>query len=137
MSMDREQGVFALQPDANLIQAAPVQNTWYTVLDTKKNVKIYGISMCILTTGETLEMRITIDGQPSTLSYACIADTDYSIYKLFAPNTTSFDVATGLYLACYTSPLEAKSVKVEIRKTTAAGAGDLLGHVTYGKRGDG
>ena len=51
------------QEDATLTQAAPVQNTYYTVLETTQNCRLIRVTGRIETTGETLNFRITVDGQ--------------------------------------------------------------------------
>ena len=125
--------IFQHQPDAYLDQAAPVQNTWYTVLDTVKNAVVYMIVSLIATTNETIEMRLTVDGNVITaVPAAYTADSNYyaRISGLVAGNIVN---STTLYNLMSYGPLFCRSVKVEIRKTTAAGAGNLSCRVFYGK----
>jgi len=124
--------VFTHQSDAVLNQAAPVQNTWYTVLDTTSNVRLYGLAVFVADTGETIEVKITIDGVSLTGSQAQNANTYYYYFK--DPSQTNICLAsTTLYLIMYYTFLEGKSVKVEVRKTTATGAGQLFAKVTYAR----
>lgn len=118
---------------ALLSQAAPVQNTWYTILDTAYCAKLFGIAVSVADTGETLEVRMTVDGATVSGSQAALAGTAYKALPYTTP--------TGLYLLMSTSSLingnetEGRSVKVEVRKTTAAGTGTITGCVNYGQRG--
>jgi len=118
------------QADATLTQAAPVNGTWYTILDTTKNALIYAIVAEVATTGETLEVKVTIDGQTYTGSVAHAADT---AQFWFLNMEGAMNSNTSPYMAGIYAPLMGRSVKVEIRKTTAAGAGNLIGRVTHGK----
>lgn len=124
--------VFKHQPDVTLDQASPVQNTWYTVLDTTRNCRLYSVSVLVATTGETLEVRITVDGVTITGGIDATADTVYKAIWYFGTM-----VANQLYLATadphHTFLLEGRSVKVEVRKTTANGTGNLKAKVTYAK----
>lgn len=121
------------QPVALLDQAAPVQNTYYTILPTTQNINVFGITIRIATTGEDLQVRITIDGQVFTLATAiCVADTNYSVLWFIDGAGVVFYVwAHDARITSFN--LQAKSIKVEVRKTTAAGNGNLLGAVAFGK----
>jgi len=122
------------QPDAALTQANPVQNTWYTVLDTTPNARIIGMACAVLTTGETIEVRMTVDGQVKTGSMALSADTGYYVY-LYTGSDASKLYFTSSVIEQYGRSfiIEGRSVKVEIRKTTAAGAGNLWACVSYAR----
>lgn len=129
-----KKSMFEYQAPATLNQANPVQNTWYLILDTTKYVRLYGISVNIEDTNETLECRVTIDGE--TLGIAANAAThSTNYYAKFLPGAISR--VNNLYINEITFPykaflLEGHSVKVEVRKTTAAGTGNLTGIVVYG-----
>jgi hypothetical protein len=118
---------------AVLDQAAPVQNTWYTVLDIVAPVKVFGMGVLIADTGETLEVRVTACDTVITGSGAAVANTDYKILV----NTTSAGNTITLSSSALinANQLECRRLKVEVRKTTAAGAGNLKAAVTYGQRG--
>lgn len=120
----------AHQADATLSQAAPVQNTYYTILDTSKNVKVYIIACSVADTGETLQVTITIDGQTYTGSQAAVAGT---LYSCFIGRDGAIGFASGNQNVALYAPLTARSLKVQIKKTTAAGAGTITGRVIYAK----
>ena len=129
--------MFEFQTPATLNQAAPVQNTWYTILDTTKNVRIYDIAVNVEDTNETLEVQVTIDGQTiGANDEACTHSTQYfALMKLEAISRVCemILVSEAVHDDAFKSfVLEGKSVKVEVRKTTAAGAGNLTGIVAYG-----
>jgi len=121
------------QAPATIDQAAPVQNTWYTVLDTTTFVRILAILAYVDVANETIEVRLTIDGQTLTGSQAALAGTSYCYglqYQSNSLNTITAGVNIPVMNYCF---LEGKSVKVEVRKTTALGAGNLHCLVTYQK----
>lgn len=106
----------------------PVQNTWYTVLDTVKNVKVKSI-WSTQTNDEAAakngEIRVTCDGVSSTVSAAwpnngarhwSISPTSDAVYLVNTPF-----MAAGSY--CRSS---AKSIKIEFRTTSVVGTNPLL-----------
>jgi len=122
-----------LQTDALLNQAAAVQNTWYTVLDTTKNVKIMFVLFRCTAVNETVQLRFTIDGLTRTLEQACVANTYY--YARWGADATtganwyaSLTVTADMNLM---NPIEGRSIKIEMRKTTATGASALQCRVPY------
>lgn len=117
---------------ASLSQAAPVQNTWYTVLDTVRNVEVNVVRFYVATTGEDLEVRATIDGVEYVGSQTAVAGTNYCVYVNTSSNTLIVVASTTQQLAV-NSPCKARSFKLEIRKTSANGAGNLVGLVRYAK----
>jgi hypothetical protein len=129
---------FQHQPISVFSQAAPVQNTWYTVLDTTLNVKIYSIRYGVATTQETLGLELTIDGVVWTDEFVTPADTA----KYLALNnyyqgylTNAVDLSAPIGMPVYGSfPLECRSFKMRIRKTTLAGNGAFVGRIVYAKR---
>ena len=131
--------IFRLQPAAILDQAAPVQNQWYPVLNTTINADLISCKVGITVAGETLECRWTVDGTiiPSN-SMACVAGTIYFV-TLYPGTANQFlDIGTGgggIPAGSGTAGGSAKSrsIKIELRKTTNAGAGHLQAGVWYGK----
>ena len=109
--------VFKQKADATLSQA-PVSGTKYTVLDTKRNVRIIGISVqCTWTVQPTpLEIHITIDGQTVTFTFTDpVSATDY-----FAKNSlATAETAQELTVTQPDVPFlrEGQSVKVEAEIT--------------------
>ena len=119
-----------LQAEATLDQAAPVQNTWYTVLDTKANCRVWHIAARVDTANETLEIRVTVDGVTLTAQEACTAGTTYAIWFKRTPTGNVLDFY-GTFWKYDTFLIEGRSVKVEMRKTTATGAGNLKAALHY------
>lgn len=128
------QQIDELQPDATLTQAAPVQNTWYTILDTTLRVKLYLVVVRVNDTGETLEVRITYGGVAYTsLSVAAVAGNYYFLRSRFEDSLANrWELTATANNVGRTSPITFDSLRIEVRKTTAAGAGNLLGRVIYG-----
>ena len=118
---------------ASLNQIAPVQNTWYTLLDTVHNVKLFGVGILIADTGETLGVKLTVDGETITGSGAATADTDYKV--LINTTATGNTITLSSSALVNANQLECRSLKIEVRKTTAAGTGNLKASVAYGQRG--
>jgi hypothetical protein len=124
---------YALQDDAVLVQAAPVQNQWYTVLDTKTNARIYSIVPIVWEANETLEVRITTKNRTFTGSFNATHTTYYWAFLKMYGEGLDFDTANKR-LAGFDAPLEDPSIKIEIRKTTANGAGNLECRVVWAKK---
>jgi hypothetical protein len=137
MSYVRESGshpFYTHQTDARLAQAAAVQNTWYTVLDTIGYVRILSFQVLMATATETIEGRITVDGVVVAVGAAALTfGTAYcAVFNNYTDaNTMVWDQNLARYNPIL---LEGKSVKVEMRKTTAAGLNTLTGRVVYAKR---
>lgn len=123
-----------LQSPAILNQATPVQNTWYTIIDTSGDLEIYGCSIAIQTTGETLEVRITIDGvNPNNLTQIAVAGTNYKVSIDHDYTGIWLSAAAGNLIVHGYSSLKCHTFKAEVRKTTAAGGGNLRGMVSYSR----
>jgi len=121
------------QAVALLNQPAPVQNQYYTILNTI-NARIIFVSGRVDTTGETLEARVTIDGQSDTYSWAAVAGSNYWIYNSSDPTGWGILASAAGVLTTFVSGgghLDCQSFLAELRKTTAAGAGNLRGAVLY------
>ena len=126
---------------SSLLQAAPVQNTDYTILDTTENCIIYQVAVNIEDTNETLDLTLTIDGETTiTTGVACDHSNSYYLFKRANAITRVMDYTLIKTAATATDDMSAyiimgKSIKIEVSKTTAAGAGNLTGIVIYGQRG--
>ena len=134
MSLDKQtrKQTFEHQPDAHLAQENPVQNTWYTVLDVTRDCKVYAVTVLVWTTNETLEVRVTIDGQVLVGSIAASHTTYYYVHhQLYA---AALAIDGNVFLLGKYAPIEGRNVKVEVRKTTAAGSGILECRVNHAKR---
>lgn len=127
---------FQHQADALLSQAAPVQNTWYTVLDTVLNCRLIQFVYAVADTSETIQTRITIDGNVLLAGGAATAATVYTVCPSVS-TTTGQELnilATSATIQCRPFLLEGRSIKIEVRKTTAAGTGTLTAKAVYAKR---
>lgn len=123
-----------MQEEVTLNQAAPVQNTYYTILDTTENCRVYSCVVRVDTTGENLQVRVTVDGQVFTSPSTGVgANTDFMV--ALGPTTTAGQAYKIMTAATNWGAfiIEGRSVKIEVRKTTAAGAGNLKGNCRYGK----
>lgn len=122
------QRTYEHQPEAALNQAAPVSTTWYTVLAETALCKVHHIMFRVQTTGEDLECELTVDGEVYTATQAAVAGTAYYLTiqptSAATPSGTKQDVYNG-------NPIEGKLIQVRLRKTSAAGAGNLQGYVGY------
>ena len=117
-----------------VLNKAVVQNTWETVLDTTVNVRLIKFSFRMTTLAEDIEVRVTDDvGSEIIAQAAAVAGTDYSlsISLLGTGSTTRYALSTTDYNHPFT--LESRSLKVEIRKTTANGANNLQATCKYAK----
>lgn len=125
-------------------QAAAVQNTWYTAYQGVDTV-FFACGIGITVADETVEAQITIDGTviPVTAGVALLFATNKFTNCLTTPLvlTTGVPVLTlGAAAATLSAPaitpetwLKGKSVKIEVRKTTAGGASSLQVFGLYGK----
>lgn len=117
------------QPDITFQQLLPVMNTWYTILDTTM-ARIMAFVFRVTAVGETLQLRITIDGQVYIGTRAAAAGTGYwaivDVVAFIAAVYTS-----GAILVHRSMVAEGRAVKLEMRKTTAAGAGNLEAVVVW------
>ena len=126
------QKIFKQQPPAVLDQPNPVQNTWYTVLESARDVRIILIVCGVLTTDETIALRLTVDGVVRTWTLAATAGQTNYVGLMATLTGILLQYTTVASLLMYRSfMVEGRNVKVEIRKTTAAGTGNLQCLVDY------
>ncbi len=125
---------YAMQDDAVLVQANPVQNQWYTVLDTKANVRLFSIVALVWTTGETLEIKITTKNRTITGAVDAAHTTYYWAFIRMYGDGLDIAASPTKQLVGYQAPLDDPIVKVEIRKTTAAGTGTLECRVVWAQK---
>ena len=131
--------IFEYQPPVLIDQAAPVQNTWYPFAEII-NARIYAIIIGIADTGEDLECMAVIDGETIPgIGFGTAANNDSIVLKSpsglaqaaffsMQAHDVSAEERTGAYL------IEGKSIVASIRKTTAAGVGDLRGIIMWGQK---
>jgi len=127
---------FAGMYESKIDQATPVKDTWYTVLDTTSNARLYSIGFAIADTSEKINVKITADDTE-------ISFTPYYADTLVPADTEEecilFILSTGLYIAWsissafYPMNVDCRSLKVEICKTTENGTGNLRACVAYSK----
>jgi len=108
----------------------PVQNTWYTILDTTRNVQCWYIVIFQNNddnTARNMNVRITIDGKTRTKTADYnLADNTYAyVYKGSALNNDiSYNTSPITVYAIdfdQAIPISGQSVKIEYRMTSAAG----------------
>ena len=118
MAGDRDQ-IFKLQLDAVLNQATPGQNTWHILLDTVYKCRIIYLTTQIDTTGETIEVELTIDGR--TITSAGLAQTNDLVYDWYIRASSTAIVLEGANapITGRAFLVEGRSVKIRVRKTTA------------------
>lgn len=125
--------IFEYQPPATLNQAAPVQNTWYDILPATAHVRVYKVAVNVEDTNETLEVQAIIDGKTIAADdQACTHSTNYNAYVV--PNAIGRVDQIALTTSRVQEAIifEGRSVQIQVRKTTAAGAGNLTAVVAYG-----
>jgi hypothetical protein len=128
----------------NYLAADVIQNDWYTAVQLY-DVEFTALAMGVVTNNETLEMRITIDGVVWAIA-AGIAVTAGQFSPVTALNiagmptvtftcaATTATVPITQIVANYIPWLRGRSIKIEVRKTTAtAGTSDLRVIGQYGK----
>lgn len=130
---------FVHQPLLILNQANPVQNTWYTIMPTTLNTRVYTIRVQVDTTGEDLEVEIIADGITYSQVASCLANTGY--YPCTSTYYSAPSLAVGVIGAYqdtqtlgFIAPLETRSISIRIRKTTNNGNGTLLARVVWDSR---
>ena len=129
---ERVARVFEHQPDAPLDEANPLNDTWYTVLDTTKRVRLIGISC---RTGKTtagtvsaMQIKVTVDGQ--SLLGSASDPTENTVY--FIRNPSSPDLLLGTTDKTSSFLLEGRNVKVEIKVTWTVQPDPLEAWVSMG-----
>lgn len=114
--------------------APPVQNVWYTILDTTEDVNLQYMAAIHSNVGavaKTIEFRLTIDGLVMTGSF--LAPNSTYIYARIWSQADNLLVAAVENPAGLEGKLQGQSVKVEYRMTDAPGVNQTLdGFVRYG-----
>ena len=108
-------------------QVGPVQNTWYPICNVNDAI-LTSISVYVMTVGETLECRITIDGEVwDGQTIAANAGTAYQVVMTRNGNVLYLYYVAGAATPApdYYMGIRGQSIVVEVRKTTANGAGQL------------
>ena len=129
-------GMFKYQTPVVLNQAAPVQDTFYPIGGVLEKARVYAIGVNIEDANETLEVQITRDGE--VIQAVGLAVTHSASYLAYVSVDAITRVDTCKLAAITNDQLrpafivEGLEIEVEVRKTTALGAGNLTGIVTYG-----
>ena len=113
-------------------QANPTQNLWYTVLNLTQPGTLKHLAFIVATTNETLEVRITTDGNARLTQRAATAGTYY--YIIANPASVALDSNTTTVSTTQGRSFLRKFLYqclIEVRKTTIAGAGDIDVFTTY------
>lgn len=127
--------MFEYQPPAELDQANPNQNQWYPLLPATDFCRVYKASVQVAAVNETLQVRVTIDGQVSIVqSFNATFGTIYHIYvnPYATDQTIRFHMTPTLNEVSHAFLCEGHNVMIEVRKTSAAGAGNLTGVASFG-----
>lgn len=121
-----------------LSQASPTQNSYYNILAATANVEAIYVAVSIATTGETLQVKLIVDGQTYTSgTLACTAGTSYyvTLTGFSAAGVPTFTIqSTSATLGGSSYSFGGRSVQIQVQKTTAAGSGTLTGAVLYNVR---
>ncbi len=111
----------------------PVQNVYEDLLHLY-NVRIGSMAICVEDTNETLQLRITIDGQPieEDVIVANHSTNYYIVFQAYPINTPPgwrFNIGTAANVMDNEKShiVDARDILFELRKTTNAGVGVLKG----------
>lgn len=128
--------MFEYQAPTVLDQGGPIQNTWYNILVATERVRVYAISVNVEDANEDLEVQIIIDGE--TINGIGVTATHSTAYNAVLEEDAINGVDYVNLKTGYTDRgrraflIEGHSVQIQVRKTTANGAGNLTGLVEYG-----
>jgi hypothetical protein len=133
MSLNKS-GNWRPQADATLSETDPVVDTYYTVLETSKMTRLIAVAVSVAEAGETLALRVTIGGKVYNGTVEATAAHVYQAANGVAIlNADSLELidAASLSLAGRSFLREGRGCKVEVAKTTEAGAGTLAAKAIY------
>ncbi len=128
------QMMYVSQIPATLNQPLPNQNEWYTLASITNGI-IYEASVNVEDANETIEAKYTIDGVVWGVgSIAATHSTKYYCrFQADGVNRIARIDISLTWLSTRASEFQGKTVLIEVRKTTANGAGNLTGCVVHGK----
>ncbi len=131
----RDVRFYEMQPHAILTQAAPVQNTYYALLNAAKNARVYEVVIRVATTDEDLALKSTIDGIASADPTAFAPGISIDCYPGWGSKPTAWrcKLSSSIHHEDYAFFCEGKSVTLEIRKTTANGTGTITAMANYSR----
>ena len=129
-----DNATFELQPQAEYSDVA-VQNEWNEVLAVTANVRILMIYVTMVAADEDIAIKVTIDGRTLEMTAETLTfGIDYVAVLTGVAEPSMFTFKDSTALPVPPLMLEGRSVKVEVRKTTANGANTLTCRVLYAKR---
>ncbi len=131
---DDRLGMFENQAPATLNQVA-ILDTWYPILAALAFCRVYEFIIRITTTGETLEIEVTIDGNVKLVTVAAGANTSYVISLSQSANPATERLsATAVGADVYRKAFhfEGHSIAIRARKTTNVGGGSIQAVVEHG-----
>lgn len=126
--MNQKQFYWQHETAVEFDQAPPVQNTWYTVLDTTADVRLIFTSISQSNdevAGKNLQMRWTIDGLTCELAATAVASgTLYYVRK--DQYTQALKAQTTIINSGQYVDIRALSIKIEARTTSVPGTNQRL-----------
>lgn len=115
-------------------QQPPVQNTWYTILDTTEDVRLAFFLVLqdnTETDAKNVDARITVDGVTLTGTPLSLADNTWE-FIYHARTSEVLLSSTASLMVLYYESLFGHSVKTEVRLTSAPGTNQrLLARCTF------
>lgn len=115
---------FQKMPRAYLAQEPPVQNTWYTILDTTKDIYIYTVFVTQINdelAAKDVEVRATINSVTASGSLSQ-ANNSTMCWRFASGSDTLTAVAGAGSFQTNNSPLHCLSAKIEMRTTSTTGS---------------
>ena len=116
-------------PAVTLTQDPPVQNTWYTVLNTIRNVNIRSLALKQINDEAAVKVvawRVTLDGVANTYAVNYNNNEKRFMFLRETSDTTYWTTITVPWAFGNFVTVFAKSAKVEIRITDAPGTNPKL-----------
>ena len=134
MSVSPARFHWKFKPLAVLDQAAPVFNQWYTVLDTTSKIRLYSISLKQVNdeiADKGIGVQVIIDGVTTSAS-STTCGSGVVNYSYLNNNLDGFAIDTPIKAVGYYVALHGKSIKVQVKNTSALGTNQrLYGYVRY------
>ncbi len=132
---DDRLGMFEYQEPSVLNQANPNINEWYPLLPITLNAKVYAVAVNIEDNDETLDVRVTRDGEvESVTGFPATHSTEYYLIRVGAVSAIGrrADYWLNVIMPEISYFMEGLSTQIEVRKTTANGNGNLTGITVFG-----
>lgn len=117
-------------------QENPTQNEYIELIDETGGIRVYQMAVLVEDTNETLQLNIEADGETiAGVPTVCTAGAAYNalLYPDPINNLSRVRLSTGAAELRKGFILEGHEVKIEVRKTTDDGNGDINGVIQWGK----